>query len=429
MGAHLLDHCFELGRARGLHVQERVGVAGDGVGVHDVGQPRRPSRRCRPGSYGCGSTARRTPPSWRRSPRRRDGPVKPVITPSASRRSTRRFTAGADRPTPRPIAPNEARAFSTSCATICRSRSSRSNESLLKSKDHADYRVICRSAVMSCMERSTISTDRRGVSSCARPPTSPSSTRSIPGCTPSCRPTPGAAWRSGSTCAPPTSDAGHVVETITPKRGLPDMVFAANSALVIDGVALLARFRHPQRTGEERLVRALVPRPRPRRAPRPSTGTRARATSRSRATSSSPAPAFAPTSPRTARSQRVFGPRGRDARARRPALLPPRHRVVRARRRADRVLPGRVLRRQPRRARTPLPRRDHRRRSATRWCSAATPRATAAMCSCRPAPTASPRSLDARGFEPVTLDLSELRKAGGSVKCCTLELRGIGDAR
>jgi N-dimethylarginine dimethylaminohydrolase len=30
------------------------------------------------------------------------------------------------------------------------------------------------------------------------------------------------------------------------------MVFAANSALVLDGTALLARFRHPQRRGEER---------------------------------------------------------------------------------------------------------------------------------------------------------------------------------
>jgi N-dimethylarginine dimethylaminohydrolase len=46
--------------------------------------------------------------------------------------------------------------------------------------------------------------------------------------------------------------AGHAVATITPKRGLPDMVFAANSALVLDGTAVLARFRHPQRTGEER---------------------------------------------------------------------------------------------------------------------------------------------------------------------------------
>jgi N-dimethylarginine dimethylaminohydrolase len=45
--------------------------------------------------------------------------------------------------------------------------------------------------------------------------------------------------------------AGHVVDVVEPAPGLPDMVFAANAALVIDGVALLARFRHPQRRGEE----------------------------------------------------------------------------------------------------------------------------------------------------------------------------------
>jgi N-dimethylarginine dimethylaminohydrolase len=34
------------------------------------------------------------------------------------------------------------------------------------------------------------------------------------------------------------------------------------------------------------------------------------------------------------------------------------------------------------------------------------------------------RSLRARGFEPIPVDMSELRKAGGGAKCCTLELRG-----
>jgi N-dimethylarginine dimethylaminohydrolase len=34
------------------------------------------------------------------------------------------------------------------------------------------------------------------------------------------------------------------------------------------------------------------------------------------------------------------------------------------------------------------------------------------------------RQLRARGYHPVPVDLSELRKAGGGVKCCTLELRG-----
>ena len=45
-------------------------------------------------------------------------------------------------------------------------------------------------------------------------------------------------------------DLGHAVETITPEPDLPDMVFAANGALVIEGRALGARFAHPQRAGE-----------------------------------------------------------------------------------------------------------------------------------------------------------------------------------
>jgi N-dimethylarginine dimethylaminohydrolase len=44
---------------------------------------------------------------------------------------------------------------------------------------------------------------------------------------------------------------GAMVETVEPRDGLPDLVFTANSAVVLDGKALLARFRHPQRRGEE----------------------------------------------------------------------------------------------------------------------------------------------------------------------------------
>ena len=33
------------------------------------------------------------------------------------------------------------------------------------------------------------------------------------------------------------------------------------------------------------------------------------------------------------------------------------------------------------------------------------------------------RRLAERGFEPVPVDLSELRKGGGGPKCCTLEVR------
>jgi len=37
------------------------------------------------------------------------------------------------------------------------------------------------------------------------------------------------------------------------------------------------------------------------------------------------------------------------------------------------------------------------------------------------------RQLAAAGFEPVPVDLSELLKAGGGPKCCTLELRDGGE--
>jgi N-dimethylarginine dimethylaminohydrolase len=45
-------------------------------------------------------------------------------------------------------------------------------------------------------------------------------------------------------------ELGHKVETIEPQPGLPDMVFAANSGTVVDGRVLGARFRAPQRTAE-----------------------------------------------------------------------------------------------------------------------------------------------------------------------------------
>jgi N-dimethylarginine dimethylaminohydrolase len=43
---------------------------------------------------------------------------------------------------------------------------------------------------------------------------------------------------------------GHTVEEIDPIPGLPDMVFAANGATVIDGVVYGAQFRFPERAAE-----------------------------------------------------------------------------------------------------------------------------------------------------------------------------------
>lgn len=45
-------------------------------------------------------------------------------------------------------------------------------------------------------------------------------------------------------------ELGHTVELIQPAPGLPDMVFAANGATVMDGRVLVARFLHEERTAE-----------------------------------------------------------------------------------------------------------------------------------------------------------------------------------
>jgi len=44
---------------------------------------------------------------------------------------------------------------------------------------------------------------------------------------------------------------GAAIELVPAVPGLPDLVFTANAAVVLDRKALLARFRHPQRRGEE----------------------------------------------------------------------------------------------------------------------------------------------------------------------------------
>jgi N-dimethylarginine dimethylaminohydrolase len=45
-------------------------------------------------------------------------------------------------------------------------------------------------------------------------------------------------------------DLGHTVETIEPLADCPDMVYAANGALVVDGIVYSAKFRYPQRAPE-----------------------------------------------------------------------------------------------------------------------------------------------------------------------------------
>jgi N-dimethylarginine dimethylaminohydrolase len=60
-----------------------------------------------------------------------------------------------------------------------------------------------------------------------------------------------AARRNFQSLAGALTRAGARLEIIRGVAGLPDMAFPANAAVVLDRLALLARFRHPQRRGEE----------------------------------------------------------------------------------------------------------------------------------------------------------------------------------
>jgi N-dimethylarginine dimethylaminohydrolase len=68
------------------------------------------------------------------------------------------------------------------------------------------------------------------------------------------------AWGTGSSAAAARAhaalraaieSAGGQVEIVGAVEGLPDLVFPANGAIVLNGRALLARFRHRERQGEE----------------------------------------------------------------------------------------------------------------------------------------------------------------------------------
>jgi N-dimethylarginine dimethylaminohydrolase len=47
------------------------------------------------------------------------------------------------------------------------------------------------------------------------------------------------------------ANTGSLIELISPVKDLPDLVFTANAAVVLDRTALLSRFRHPERKHEE----------------------------------------------------------------------------------------------------------------------------------------------------------------------------------
>jgi N-dimethylarginine dimethylaminohydrolase len=60
-----------------------------------------------------------------------------------------------------------------------------------------------------------------------------------------------AARAASATLAQTLEALGGEIAWVPPAPGLPDLVFPANAAVVLDGKAVLARFRRPERQGEE----------------------------------------------------------------------------------------------------------------------------------------------------------------------------------
>jgi N-dimethylarginine dimethylaminohydrolase len=60
----------------------------------------------------------------------------------------------------------------------------------------------------------------------------------------------GLAMRQWETLRRTYEELGHTVSFVDPVAGLPDMVYAANGGLLVDGKAVVARFAFPQRAGE-----------------------------------------------------------------------------------------------------------------------------------------------------------------------------------
>ena len=96
---------------------------------------------------------------------------------------------------------------------------------------------------------------------------SPSSTPSTRGWTPRRRSTPHRAMRQWESLRQTYQELGHTVELVEPVAGLPDMVYAANGGLLVNGTAVVARFAYPQRAGEAAAYAEWMtaPRLRPRR--------------------------------------------------------------------------------------------------------------------------------------------------------------------
>ena len=211
-----------------------------------------------------------------------------------------------------------------------------------------------------------------------------------------------------------------------PEPGLPDMVFAANGAFSVDGAVYGARFRYPQRTAEAAAHRACYERGR-LAVRRPGRDQRGRGRLRLRARGvrrpdPRPGTASAPTPAAHAEAQEVLAARSfrcvwstrasttstwrwpcsttSDV-AYYPAAFSPRRRGS-----CEQLFPDAVIADEADALAFGLNLVS----DGGTWCSP-------------PRRPGWPHKLAAAGYLPVPVELAELKKGGGSVKCCVAELR------
>jgi N-dimethylarginine dimethylaminohydrolase len=217
-------------------------------------------------------------------------------------------------------------------------------------------------------------------------------------------------------------ELGHRVEYLDPLPGMPDMVFAANGATVANGQVLVARFRYPQRRGESAayldwFLAHGYRRIRQARQINEGEGDYLAAGSRMLAGSG-----FRTTIRSHIESREYFGVPVVGL-----TLVDPRYYHLDT---ALAVLDSDMVMYYP-----PAFSADSRRLLAELYPDAITASDDDAAAFglnavsdgkhvvLPEAATGLMGTLRSRGFEPIGADLSELLKAGGSIKCCTLELR------
>lgn len=218
-------------------------------------------------------------------------------------------------------------------------------------------------------------------------------------------------------------ELGHEVEFIEPVEGLPDMVFSANGATVVDGLVLLAKFRYAERASEATAYREWFGVWGYRKIQEPvfinegegdylvtgrrvlgGTGFRTDRRSHHEAQALFDRPVISLTlvDPRFYHLDTALAVLDDDEIMYYPAAFSPDSRAVLCELYPDAILA------------TDLDAEVFGLNAVSDGRHVVLPQESDHLIG----------TLRDRGFEPVSVDVSELLKAGGGVKCCTLELRG-----